>query len=69
MNNIFKYTSLTNAIHILKNDSVILNNPNTFNDPYDCSFKYDSNDKKFCKLLIKNYSILKVLYRSKNNTY
>ena len=42
---IYKDTSLDSAVLILKSGGVALRNPKYFNDPNDCSFIQDKNDK------------------------
>lgn len=61
MNKIYKYTSIESAISILKNKSVMLNNPKNFNDPYDCVFIQDIKDKEKSFKLLQEYAIMKIL--------
>lgn len=58
---IYKYTSLSSAIHILRDGGVVLNNPKIFNDPNDCSFVQSKSDKEKIEKLITNYFVYKTL--------
>ena len=58
---IYKYTSLTSAVAILRNGGVALSNPEFFNDPNDCSFVQDEKDKKKIERLITDYFVYKVV--------
>ena len=51
----YKYTSMANAIKIIKSSSVILNNPKNFNDPFDTNFIIDEKDKKKALELMYNF--------------
>lgn len=55
MSFIYKYTSLENAIKIIENESVILTNPKTFNDPFDSKLVIRKNEIDDAINLIKNY--------------
>ena len=58
---IYKYTSLSSAISILKSGGVVLNNPKNFNDPNDSSFVQSKKDKKRIEKLKNDYFVYKVL--------
>ena len=50
---IYKYSSLESAVRILQGGSVVLSNPEDFNDPNDCAFVQDQHDKeKFRRIMI-----------------
>lgn len=56
MNNnlIYKYLSYEDALKTIENNSVVLNNPLNYNDPFDCIIDFDENDeKRVVKLLIE----------------
>ena len=53
----YKYTSLSSAIKIVKNGSILLNSPSKFNDPFDCAFGIDKKDSKRSFDLIFNYCL------------
>ena len=55
----YKYTSMANAIKIIKSSSVILNNPKNFNDPFDTNFIIDEKDKKKALELMYNFYLFK----------
>ena len=53
-NIIYKYLSYENAIKTLGNNSVVLNNPLNYNDPFDCVIDIDEKDEeKTIQLLIE----------------
>ena len=60
---IYKYTSLDSAVLILKSGGVALSNPKDFNDPNDCSFIQDKNDKNKIDKLVTDYFVYKVISR------
>ena len=55
----YKYTSMSNAIKIIKSGSVILNNPKNFNDPFDTNLIIDEKDKRKALDLMYNYYLFK----------
>ena len=67
MSKIYKYTSLSSAIKIIKSEKIILNKPLKFNDPFDCSFSSDKKDEKKSFDLLINYCAIKVLFDLINN--
>ncbi len=60
---IYKYTSLKSGFAILKNRSLILNNPANFNDPFDCILIQEKNDDDKCLKLMKDFSLMKILFK------
>ena len=63
----YKYTSLASAIKIIKSGSVILNNPNNFNDPFDTNIIIDEQNKQETLNLMYNYYLLKEIRNLVNN--
>lgn len=63
----YKYTSLASAIKIIKSSSVILNNPNNFNDPFDTNIIIDEQNKQETLNLMYNYYLLKEIRNLVNN--
>ena len=61
MKKIYKYTSLHSAILILKSGGVVLNNPENFNDPNDCSFFDDKKEKIKSGKIIDDYAAYKAI--------
>lgn len=58
MSIIYKYTSLTSALKIISLESVLLNEPLKFNDPFDSKVIIKDGDKEKCiGLLYTNYSL------------
>lgn len=58
---IYKYTSLESAVYILKSGGVALSNPKDFNDPNDCSFVQDNEDKAKIDKLVTDYFVYKIV--------
>ena len=56
---IYKYLKFDDAIKTLDNNSVILNNPVNYNDPFDCVIKPSEEDEKICYKRILNYYLFK----------
>lgn len=56
---LYKYTSMTSAIKIIKSSSVILNNPEKFNDPFDSKIVINEKSKKEALNLIYNFHLYK----------
>ena len=57
MSIIYKYTSLTSALKIISSESVLLNEPLKFNDPFDSKVIIKDEDKERCIGLLYNYSL------------
>ena len=57
MSIIYKYTSLTSALKIISSESVLLNEPIKFNDPFDSKVIIKDEDKERCIGLLYNYSL------------
>ena len=58
---IYKYSSLESAVRILQGGSVVLSNPEDFNDPNDCAFVQDQHDKEKAEKLVTDYFIYKTI--------
>lgn len=56
---IYKYLKFEDAIKTLDNNSVILNNPVNYNDPFDCVIKPSKEDEEICYKRILNYYMFK----------
>ena len=56
---IYKYLSAENAIKTLRNNSVLLNNPIEYNDPFDCVISPTKEDEEECFKRIVNYYLFK----------
>lgn len=54
---IYKYCSLKTAELIMNNNEVLLNGPNSFNDPYDTNILCDIKDLRKTKDILINYSL------------
>ena len=67
MSKMFKYTSLSSAIKIIKSGKVLLNKPSKFNDPFDCAFSSDKKDEKKSFELLFNYCAIKMVFELINN--
>lgn len=62
MDKIYKYTSLESGIKILKNNTVVLNSPQNYNDPFDSFIKFDSKEiEKSISIAIEYYLIQEFL--------
>ncbi len=59
---VYKYTSLESAIKIIKSESVLLNNPTKFNDPYDSNIKINENEKNKAIDIVLNYCVVKEFF-------
>lgn len=57
MSSIYKYISLDGAVSVLSNNSVALNNPQNYNDPFDCKVDIDSKDVDKCITIIAEYAL------------
>lgn len=56
---IYKYLKFEDAVKTLNNSSVILNNPLTYNDPFDCVIAPTEKDEEECCKRIINYYVFK----------
>jgi len=64
---IYKYTSLANAIKILENNKVALNNPQNYNDPFDSVIDFDEKDiEKSMSIIAEFYVVQEFLKLLKN---
>lgn len=55
---IYKYTSFETGMKILNGGCVLLNNPHSFNDPFDCLFIEDPEDIEKTNKIIKEFSLI-----------
>ena len=61
---VYKYSNLKGAIETIKGNSVLLDIPENYNDPFDCDiFTTDEEEKKAYELFV-NYQMFKALYDS-----
>lgn len=68
MDKIYKYVPLESGLNILSNNSVKLNNPQNYNDPFDSIIEFSTKDIEKTKSIIAEYFIiLKILEFFKNN--
>lgn len=67
MDKIYKYTSLNNAIKVLENNAVALNNPQNYNDPFDSVIDFDDKDIKKSMSIIAEYYITQEFLKLLNN--
>lgn len=67
MSKMYKYTSLSSAIKIIKSGKILLNKPSKFNDPFDCAFSSDKKDEKKSFELLLNYCAIKMIFELINN--
>ena len=56
---LYKYLKFEDALKTLDNNSVILNNPVNYNDPFDCVIKPSKEDEEICYKRILNYYMFK----------
>lgn len=59
MSKIYKYASIESGIKILESNSVVVNNPQNYNDPFDCIMDFDDRDMEKVVLLIAEYYLTK----------
>lgn len=59
---VYKYTSLESAIKIIKSESVLLNNPAKFNNPFDSSIKINENEIQKAIDIVLNYCAVKEFF-------
>lgn len=67
MEKIYKYTSLKSAIKILENNTVALNNPQNYNDPFDSVIDFDDKDIEKSMSIIAEYYITQEFLKLLNN--
>ncbi len=67
MGKIYKYTSLDSAIKILENNSVVLNNPQNYNDPFDSAIDFDNADIQKSISVCIEFLLLQEFLKSLNN--
>ena len=56
---IYKYLKFEDALKTLDNNSVILNNPSNYNDPFDCVINPSKDDEEECYKRMVNYYAFK----------
>ena len=67
MEKIYKYTSLANAIKILENNAVALNNPQNYNDPFDSVIDFDEKDIEKSMSIIAEFYVVQEFLKLLNN--
>lgn len=67
MEKIYKYTSLANAIKILENNAVALNNPQNYNDPFDSVIDFDEKDIEKSMSIISEFYVVQEFLKLLNN--
>ena len=66
---LFKYTKIEYALDIIQNKRLYLNNPERFNDPFDCLLDSDEIASRKASSLIVNYFQFKDLYNFALNNF
>lgn len=61
MSKIFKYSSTTTAVEIIRKGRVLLNSPVSFNDPFDSLLDVPEKEVQRCIDLITNYFFFRIL--------
>lgn len=56
---IYKYLNFQDGLKTLSNNSVLLNNPINYNDPFDCVIKPSKKDEDECYKIILRYYLFK----------
>lgn len=64
---IYKYTSLNSAIKILENNTVALNNPQNYNDPFDSVIDFDDKDIEKSMSIVVEYYLIQEFLKILNN--
>jgi len=59
---IYKYLDVKGAEETVKNRTVLLRNPDKYNDPFDCLFYVSDKERKKAFRLFMNYEFFKALY-------
>lgn len=67
MDKIYKYTSLESAIKILESNTVALNNPQNYNDPFDSVIDFDDEDIKKSISIVAEYYVIQEFLKIFNN--
>ena len=67
MDKIYKYSSLENAIKILENNAVALNNPQNYNDPFDSVIDFDDDDVEKSISIVVEYYLIQEFLKILNN--
>lgn len=61
---IYKYLDFDGAVKTIKGNSVLLDKPENYNDPFDCNiFSTDEEEKRSCDLFV-NFQMFKAFYTS-----
>lgn len=64
---IYKYTSSTDALKTLENNSIAVNSPLNYNDPFDCIIDFDAKDEKKTIDLLIEVIFVKEMFKLINN--
>ncbi len=67
MEKIYKYTSLESAIKILESNTVALNNPQNYNDPFDSVIDFDDADIEKSISIVVEYYLIQEFLKLLNN--
>ena len=67
MDKIYKYTSLNSAIKILESNAVALNNPQNYNDPFDCVIDFNDGDIERSISIVVEYYLIQEFLKLLNN--
>ena len=67
MDKIYKYTSVTSAIKILEDNSVILSKPYEFNDPFDSIIDFNDKETEKAISIIGDYYVINIYFESLKN--
>lgn len=66
---IYKYTSFTDALKIIENNSIVVNSPLNYNDPFDCIIDFDAKDEKKTIDLLIEVIFVKEMFKLINNKH
>ena len=64
---IYKYASFEDAIKTIQNNSIVLNNPSNYNDPFDSIIDIDINDENKTISLLMEVIFVKEIFKLLNN--
>lgn len=67
MEKIYKYISLESAIKILESNTVALNNPQNYNDPFDSVIDFDDDDIQKAISIVVEYYLIQEFLKLLNN--
>lgn len=67
MDKIYKFTSLNSAIKVLEDNTVALNNPQNYNDPFDSVIDFDDYDIEKSISIVVEYYLIQEFLKLLNN--